>query len=379
MDPSWGTVNRPVPQRPAAIVVQSEVEWRPLPLRRRIVPRRFTEMGSVGFTYAAAVRRLFEAAATVLALALLVGAFAVGADAASPKALSVRVMGADRNDISASCELSGTGSSVIASGQVKKDGLGHLSLSVSVFDAPGTVLNLQGLAHSASVPGEEGPWQADVRIVPGFAPTRCVVDLATPQELKNFSVPSTAMDPTVTPGDHVVVNTTAYSTSHPRSGDIIVFRRPAAESCGGQPVTDLLKRVIGLPGETVEVRDNKVYLNGRVLPEPWLPAATSESNPYTANYGPVTVPTGDYFVMGDNRTRSCDSRMWGPVKGSTIVGKVVQIVHGPPPATPTTSETGTRSTSTTSPATGHTETGPTSSGSTRTTTTVPTTRVSTTE
>ena len=187
------------------------------------------------------------------------------------------------------------------------------------------------------------------------------------------------MDPTVTPGDHVVVNTTAYSTSHPRSGDIIVFRRPAAEHCGGQPVTDLLKRVIGLPGETVEVRDNKVYLNGKVLPEPWLPAATSESNPYTANYGPVTVPAGDYFVMGDNRTRSCDSRMWGPVKGSTIVGQVVQVVQGTPPATtPATSETGTRSTSTTSPATGHTETGPTSSRSTRTTTTGPTTRASTT-
>jgi signal peptidase I len=329
-------------------------------------------------TYAAAVRRLFEATATALALALLVGAFAVGADAASPKALSVRVMGADRNDISASCELSGTDSSVIAAGRVKRDGLGHLSLSVSVFDAEGAVLNLQGLAHSASVPGEEGPWQADVRIIPGFAATRCVVDLATPQELKSFSVPSTAMDPTVTPGDHVVVNTTAYSTSHPRSGDIIVFRRPAAENCGGQPVTDLLKRVIGLPGETVEVRDNKVYLNGKVLPEPWLPAATSESNPYTANYGPVTVPAGDYFVMGDNRTRSCDSRMWGPVKGSAIVGQVVQIVQGTPPATtPTTSETGTRSTSTTSPETGHTETGPTSSRST--TTTAPTTRASTTE
>jgi hypothetical protein len=123
-----------------------------------------------------------------------------------------------------------------------------------------------------------------------------------------------------------------------------------------------------------------VYLNGQVLPEPWLPAATSESNPYTANYGPVTVPTGDYFVMGDNRTRSCDSRMWGAVKGSTIVGKVVQIVQGTPPAaTPGTSETGTRSTSTTSPATGHTETGPTTPRSTTTTTTAPTTRASTTE
>ncbi len=325
---------------------------------------RVVGRGAIAVTYAAAVRRLFKAAATVLALALLVGAFAVGADAASPTALSVRVMGADRNDISASCELNGTGSSVIAAGRVRKGGLGHLSLSVSVLDAQGAVLNLQGVAHAAAVPAEEGRWQADVRITPGFAPTRCVVDLATPQELKSFSVPSTAMDPTVTPGDHVVVNTAAYATSHPRSGDVIVFRRPTAEDCGGRPVTDLLNRIIGLPGETVEVRADLVYLNGKPLPEPWLPAATGESNPDTANYGPVTVPTGDYFVMGDNRTRSCDSREWGPVKDSAIVGKVVQIVQGTPPATPTTSAT---------------ETGPTSSGSTTATTTAPTTRASTTE
>ncbi|HEY1733547.1 MAG TPA: signal peptidase I [Acidimicrobiales bacterium] len=141
--------------------------------------------------------------------------------------------------------------------------------------------------------------------------------------LQTFFVPSTSMYPTLKPGDRIVVEKVTKSV---QPGDIIVFSRPAAEDCGGPPVPDLVKRVIGLPGDTVEVRDDKVYLNGKVLPEPWLPAATDESNPYTANYGPVTVPAGDYFVMGDNRTRSCDSRMWGPVKGSSIVGKVVMIV-----------------------------------------------------
>ena len=141
--------------------------------------------------------------------------------------------------------------------------------------------------------------------------------------LQTFFVPSTSMYPTLKPGDRIVVEKVTKSV---QPGDIIVFSRPPAEDCGGPPVPDLVKRVIGLPGDTVEVRNDKVYLNGKVLPEPWLPAATDESNPYTANYGPVTVPAGDYFVMGDNRTRSCDSRMWGPVKGSSIVGKVVMIV-----------------------------------------------------
>jgi signal peptidase I len=141
--------------------------------------------------------------------------------------------------------------------------------------------------------------------------------------LQTFYVPSTSMYPTLKPGDRIVVEKVTKSI---QPGDIIVFSRPPAEDCGGPPVPDLVKRVIGLPGDTVEVHNNKVYLDGKVLPEPWLPATTDESDPYTANYGPFTVPAGDYFVMGDNRTRSCDSRMWGPVKASSVVGKVVMII-----------------------------------------------------
>lgn len=141
--------------------------------------------------------------------------------------------------------------------------------------------------------------------------------------LQTFFVPSTSMYPTLKPGDRIVVEKVTHDI---QPGDIVVFSRPPAEDCGGPPVPDLVKRVIGLPGNTVKVRNDKVYINNKVLPEPWLPAKTDNSNPYTANYGPVTVPQGDYFMMGDNRTSSCDSRMWGPVKGSSIVGKVVMIV-----------------------------------------------------
>lgn len=130
---------------------------------------------------------------------------------------------------------------------------------------------------------------------------------------RTFTVTATAMAPTLVPDDRVIVNTSPRSID---SGDVVVFRRPPAEDCGGSPVSDEVMRIIGLPGDTVEARHDKAYLNGRVLPEPWLPAKTDDSNPYTANYGPVAVPEGGYFVMGDNRTRSRDSRVRGPVKRS---------------------------------------------------------------
>ncbi|HVX22319.1 MAG TPA: signal peptidase I, partial [Acidimicrobiales bacterium] len=141
--------------------------------------------------------------------------------------------------------------------------------------------------------------------------------------LQTFYVPSTSMYPTLKPGDRIVVEKITTSV---QPGDVIVFSRPPAEHCGGNPVPDLVKRVIALGGQTVQARDDKVYVTGKVLPQPWLPAPTDNSNPTTGNFPPVTVPKGDYFVMGDNRARSCDSRYWGPVKASEVVGKVFMVV-----------------------------------------------------
>jgi signal peptidase I len=105
------------------------------------------------------------------------------------------------------------------------------------------------------------------------------------------------------------------------AGDIVVFARPPAENCGGPPVPDLVKRVVGLPGQRISSRGNTVLINGKPLAEPWLPRPDPLVKPIT----PITIPRNDYYVMGDNRAQSCDSRYWGPVPRSLIVGKVVAI------------------------------------------------------
>lgn len=143
-----------------------------------------------------------------------------------------------------------------------------------------------------------------------------------------YSIPSGSMEPTLQIGDRIVVDKLAYHFHGVDRGNIIVFSTPANENCAGPPVADLVKRVIGLPGETISLADGKVYINGHLLPEPWLPAAIraeSYPGPSDASYAlhqAFRIPTGDVYVMGDNRTESCDSRYWGPIRESTIVGKV---------------------------------------------------------
>lgn len=140
---------------------------------------------------------------------------------------------------------------------------------------------------------------------------------------ETFYVPSTSMWPTLKAGDRIIVDKLA-GTVH--VGDIVVFKRPPAEDCGGPPVPDLVKRVVGLPGQTVSARGGQVYVTGKLLAEPWLPSGRQS---YTTMSKPYHVPSGDYFVMGDNRVDSCDSRIWGPVKKSWIVGKVFLIMWPP--------------------------------------------------
>ncbi len=127
----------------------------------------------------------------------------------------------------------------------------------------------------------------------------------------NFRIMGTSMLPTLHDGEYVFVYRLAYWRHPPRRGDIIVFRHPY------NPKRTLIKRVIGLPGETVSVHDGQVYINGRPLPEPYILASPHYTVP------PVTVGQDEVYVLGDNRNNSSDSHAWGLLKQEFIIGKAV--------------------------------------------------------
>jgi signal peptidase I len=148
--------------------------------------------------------------------------------------------------------------------------------------------------------------------------------------VQTYFIPSGSMEPTLEIGDRILVDKLSYHLHGVDRGDIVVFARPKDENCGGAPVKDLVKRVIGLPGETISAVDGHVDINGKPLKEPWLPFGTpteavDTGEPYDLTT-PFKIPAGYYYVMGDNRTESCDSRYWGPIPKSLIVGKVVMRI-----------------------------------------------------
>jgi signal peptidase I len=143
---------------------------------------------------------------------------------------------------------------------------------------------------------------------------------------ETFWIPTTSMVPTIDVYDRVEVQKAFFSWHDVREGDIVVFSEPPGDQCGGPP-GDLVKRVIALPGQTIYSSGNSIYVDGRLLAEPYLPAYDPLGPPVpdASRSHPFRVPAGEFYVMGDNRAISCDSRYWGPIKGSTIVGKVVLL------------------------------------------------------
>jgi signal peptidase I len=152
-----------------------------------------------------------------------------------------------------------------------------------------------------------------------------------------FKIPTGSMENNLLIGDHLLVNKFVFGPTtwnaerklpirEPRRGDIVVFKYP------DEPERDFIKRVIGLPGETLELRNKMVYINGQPLDEPYVhflePASSSQevtSFDVRERYGPVRVPDGQFFVMGDNRDNSQDSRYWGFLPRSYVKGRALMI------------------------------------------------------
>lgn len=135
---------------------------------------------------------------------------------------------------------------------------------------------------------------------------------------QTFYIPSGSMEPTLDIGDRILVDKLSYDFHPVHTGDIVVFKRPPHADVGPPSIKDLVKRVIGLPGQTIWSHGGQVYIDGKILPEPWLPPGT-----VTRGIRPQKIPPDHYFVMGDNRGDSLDSRYFGPIPGSLIVGRMV--------------------------------------------------------
>jgi signal peptidase I len=158
-----------------------------------------------------------------------------------------------------------------------------------------------------------------------------------------FYIPSASMEPQLAAGDRVAVSKLSYRLHDPRRGDVVVFDSPeplppedvslpirfgrgVLEAIGlRQPSTEeFIKRVVGLPGEVVEGREGRVFVDDRALVEPYLPPGTA-----TSDFGPVAVPEGRVWVMGDNRRNSRDSRAFGAVDADTVVGRAFSRIWPP--------------------------------------------------
>lgn len=201
-------------------------------------------------------------------------------------------------------------------------------------------------AWNAAEPAAPAPPPAASRARAGTVLLREVVETAILALLiflgvraivQNFRVEGASMDPTYATGQYVLVNKALYSEINletlskflpfwqssdrhhhlfrgPHRGEVIVFHPPLTNSFD----RDFIKRVIGLPGDHIQVKESKIYINGQLMQEPYLPPINTFCG---GPYCDLTLGPDQYYVMGDNRTNSSDSRLWGPVTGDKIIGK----------------------------------------------------------
>jgi signal peptidase I len=185
----------------------------------------------------------------------------------------------------------------------------------------------QGLPH---------PWRVTIDWVVTIVGAVAIVLAVKAYVVNPYRIPSSSMEPTLhcaTPGsgceagysDRVLANRLVYRWRKPERGDVVVFDTPplAVERCGAGGT--FVKRLIVLPGETWRMEGGVVFIDGRRLVEPYIEPKRRGDDTRAAR----TVPAGNYVMMGDNRTQSCDSRTWGPVPERNLIGKVF-AVYWPP-------------------------------------------------
>jgi len=220
----------------------------------------------------------------------------------------------------ATCHPSSSGTQVVASGAIGSPPPHRLKLSLSAYSPAAATLDLEGTAHTATLAPGATTWRVTAHITRGYPVSRCVVTATDAETVRSYSVTTTSMAPTIQTGDTVLVAVTGAPS--PSTGDSVAFHPPSGTTCAGAgPV--VAGRVVGVGGQTVEGARGEVLVDGRPLDEPWLSSAQRASS---GAFAPVVVGNGDVFVLGDNRLHGCDSRSFGPLPMTDVLGPVVRTV-----------------------------------------------------